>query len=176
MKGEKVDGKTIEELTKPLIQAWVHKREEVIDFICRNMVKPPIKGEITAGKIKHRGLEVKLFDNGRVFYMEQRGVKVSPVFDVKTWKVDENLDPSKSTPMDKIIKDAIKNEQDALDPMKQVRIGGKVKAKKRMKYSRPRNSSRQAPIVNMNPTPGNNDICACGSGKKYKNCHKNRKK
>jgi preprotein translocase subunit SecA len=29
---------------------------------------------------------------------------------------------------------------------------------------------RTLPIRKMGPTPGRNDPCSCGSGKKYKNC------
>ena len=34
-----------------------------------------------------------------------------------------------------------------------------------------RPGERQGTIVNAAPTPGRNDACPCGSGKKYKKCH-----
>jgi preprotein translocase subunit SecA len=30
---------------------------------------------------------------------------------------------------------------------------------------------KASPVVNNLPKTGRNDLCPCGSGKKYKNCH-----
>ena len=38
------------------------------------------------------------------------------------------------------------------------------------KANRPNETTKQEPIVNDGPKVGRNDLCPCGSGKKYKNC------
>lgn len=59
-----------------------------------NLVTPPIKGKITQGKLKHRGLKIVInyvtmgdTDVHSVnFYLEQRGKQVGLRYDVR-WKV-----------------------------------------------------------------------------------------
>ena len=58
------------------------KHEQHLENVLRTKVKPPIKGEITKGKISWRGLRLIQCQKGRNFYswVEQRGEMVGDVF------------------------------------------------------------------------------------------------
>lgn len=57
-------------------------QDKYFEYVLRNLVKPIIKGNITRGKIKWRGLKIcnQVYTNSR--WIEQRGVQVGEKF---TW-------------------------------------------------------------------------------------------
>ena len=65
-----------------------HQTKEIDDLLqtyARNFSNPPIKGEITTGKVKWRGLKMCVKNNhdfSKEYWIEQRGVKISPVITV----------------------------------------------------------------------------------------------
>jgi hypothetical protein len=56
------------------------EQSEIFEDVLRNSALPPIKGEITKGKIKWRGIKLMTYytSNGFVKWVEQRGVIISP--------------------------------------------------------------------------------------------------
>ena len=56
------------------------KEEEIFTIALRTMAEPPIKGEITKGKVKWRGIRIVQLNNGFSYtkWMEQRGKQISP--------------------------------------------------------------------------------------------------
>lgn len=73
----------------------VKKQEEFLEDVLRNRAVPPIKGEITKGKIRWRGLsiyQIKPNLSGvQKIWVEQRGVKISEDFSYGV-EIDFNLD------------------------------------------------------------------------------------
>lgn len=67
--------KAIHELTQLAMRAWETKRDTILDRYLRTLASPPIKGEMTAGKLKWRGIvmcQTTEVVNGFV-WLEQRG-------------------------------------------------------------------------------------------------------
>lgn len=62
------------------IQEQQKKEEEIFTTALRTMVEPPIKGEITKGKVRWRGIRVVQQNDGFKYtkWLEQRGKQVSP--------------------------------------------------------------------------------------------------
>lgn len=60
------------------------RREKWLEDICRNHVTPPIKGEITYGKIRWRGLSLGVFPEAGCECVFQRGKRVGPVFAIES--------------------------------------------------------------------------------------------
>ena len=62
------------------------KEEEIFTTALRIMAEPPIKGEITKGKVKWRGIRIVQYKDGFKYtkWLEQRGKQISPkiVFEV----------------------------------------------------------------------------------------------
>lgn len=64
---------------------------DAVEFACRNLVTPPIKGEITRGKVKWRGLRLKFCTD------EMRMSKVGDKMDficeqrVELWQRDKRI-------------------------------------------------------------------------------------
>ena len=74
-------------LQESIVNEILKRQECFIESILRNHVKPPIKGEITKGKIKWRGLEI-LNDIGySKMWIRQRGIDIPIVFDYSINKI-----------------------------------------------------------------------------------------
>jgi len=56
------------------------KEEEVFTSALRIMAEPPIKGEITKGKVRWRGIRIVQYNDGFTYtkWLEQRGKQISP--------------------------------------------------------------------------------------------------
>ena len=63
-----------------LIQEQQKKEEEIFTAALRIMAEPPIKGEITKGKIRWRGIRIVQYNDGFKYtkWLEQRGKQISP--------------------------------------------------------------------------------------------------
>lgn len=68
-------------LQDSIIKQVMNNQEKFIEDILRNHVKPPIKGEITKGKIKWRGLTIYNDIGYSKLWVSQRGVKIPIIFD-----------------------------------------------------------------------------------------------
>jgi hypothetical protein len=53
--------------------------EDVYNNSLRNNAKPPIRGEITAGKIRYRGIRQVTIPYDGTSWLEQRGKRISPI-------------------------------------------------------------------------------------------------
>ena len=62
------------------IQEQQKKEEEIFTTALRTMAEPPIKGKITKGKIRWRGIRIVQQNNGFKYtkWLEQRGKQISP--------------------------------------------------------------------------------------------------
>ena len=62
------------------IQEQQKKEEEIFTTALRTMAEPPIKGEITKGKVRWRGIRIVHQNDGFKYtkWLEQRGRKISP--------------------------------------------------------------------------------------------------
>ena len=58
----------------------IKRQETIIDRCLREFAKPPIKGKVTAGKLKWRG--IIMVQQGNEKWLEQRGKRISPNFKV----------------------------------------------------------------------------------------------
>lgn len=66
-------------------------KESIFDFALRNNAVPPIKGEITKGKIRYRGIYIVVknnFPDSPETWLEQRGKLISPII-----KIELKLNP-----------------------------------------------------------------------------------
>lgn len=67
-----------------VISRFIHeqqkKEEEIFTIALRTMAEPPIKGEITRGKVKWRGIRIIQQNDGFKYtkWLEQRGKQISP--------------------------------------------------------------------------------------------------
>lgn len=79
---EKVESQTfnIGAVISRFIQEQQKKEEEIFTIALRTMVDPPIKGEITKGKVKWRGIRIVQYNDGFKYtkWLEQRGKQISP--------------------------------------------------------------------------------------------------
>jgi hypothetical protein len=72
-----------------LISEYVEKiqkqEEEIFITALRTMAEPPIKGEITKGKLTWRGIKLirQKVDFSSYSWLEQRGKKISPTVHIK---------------------------------------------------------------------------------------------
>lgn len=62
------------------IQEQQKKDEEIFTIALRTMAEPPIKGEITRGKVRWRGIRIVQYNDGFKYtkWLEQRGKQISP--------------------------------------------------------------------------------------------------
>lgn len=62
------------------IQEQQKKEEEIFTTALRTMAEPPIKGEITKGKVRWRGIRIVQYNDGFKYtkWLEQRGKQISP--------------------------------------------------------------------------------------------------
>lgn len=60
---------------------YIKKRDDILESCLRMYATPPIKGAITKGKLKWRGIIMYIKNNGldpHETWIEQRGVQISP--------------------------------------------------------------------------------------------------
>lgn len=71
----------LQEMEQTIIGSITKRYNELLETAIR-LSEPPIKGEITKGKVKWRGLKIvyKNTFNNLESWVEQRGVKISPSF------------------------------------------------------------------------------------------------
>ena len=81
------------EITNKFLEQIHKKQEELFVYALRNVVEPPIKGEITANKIRWRG--VKLVHKNQLgkseSWLEQRGKRKSEVISFETINNNNNF-------------------------------------------------------------------------------------
>lgn len=72
--------KDMESVTLEVIKKIQKQQEAVIEKALRTFADPPIKGEITKGKIKWRGIKLIVVRNfmKEWRWLEQRGKQISP--------------------------------------------------------------------------------------------------
>lgn len=71
----------IQEIQSKLIAEILIKEDEFIEKYVRENAIPKIKGKITKGKLKWRGIKLCQFEgnpNGTLKWVTQRGVQISP--------------------------------------------------------------------------------------------------
>jgi hypothetical protein len=71
----------IDAVISRFIQEQQKKEEEIFTTALRTMAEPPIKGEITKGKVRWRGIRIVQQNDGGFKYtkwLEQRGKQISP--------------------------------------------------------------------------------------------------
>ena len=71
----------IANVTQSIIKEQAKQENDIFEKCLRTMATPPIKGEITKGKIKWRGITIAQQRNGFVTlrWLEQRGERISPM-------------------------------------------------------------------------------------------------
>lgn len=84
----------ISNLTQRLHDEIRRQEEELFTAALRTMAEPPIKGEITKGKLTWRGIRLIREQVGLDSYswLEQRGKQISPKFHIQAKLPDLNLD------------------------------------------------------------------------------------
>ena len=70
----------ISDVTSRFIQEQQKREEEIFTYALRTIAKPPIKGEITKGKVRWRGIRIVQYYDGFKYtkWLEQRGKQISP--------------------------------------------------------------------------------------------------
>ena len=70
----------ISDVTSRFIQELQKREEEIFTYALRTIAKPPIKGEITKGKVRWRGIRLVQYNDGFKYtkWLEQRGKQISP--------------------------------------------------------------------------------------------------
>lgn len=93
----------------------VEARDEIILYMLRHQVEPPIKGEITKGKIRWRGLQVlEHYPDGVFMGLLQRGKLITPDWPMIKMRQD----------MEKCIMLGISNMHDDFEAVKRHCSGG----------------------------------------------------
>jgi len=83
----------IANVTQRFISEVKKQEEELFTTALRTMAEPPIKGEITKGKIRWRGIRLIRQQVGLDSYswLEQRGKQISPKFHIEAKLPDLNV-------------------------------------------------------------------------------------
>tara|TARA_B110000114_G_scaffold168507_1_gene191517 strand:+ start:421 stop:741 length:321 start_codon:yes stop_codon:yes gene_type:complete len=83
----------IASVTQRFIAEMQKQEEELFTTALRTMAEPPIKGEITKGKITWRGIRIIRQQVGFDTYswLEQRGKQISPKFHIEAKLPDLNV-------------------------------------------------------------------------------------
>lgn len=83
----------IASVTQRFIAEMQKQEEELFTTALRTMAEPPIKGEITKGKITWRGIRLIRQQVGFDYYswLEQRGKQISPKFHIEAKLPDLNV-------------------------------------------------------------------------------------
>jgi hypothetical protein len=75
----------LDNIVNEFIQEQLKWEDEIFTSALRKLAEPPIKGEITKGKIKWRGIRIVIHNDGFKYtkWLEQRGKQISPkiIFD-----------------------------------------------------------------------------------------------
>ena len=98
IKAPNIDFNEIEQLRdvpEQIIKSFVSKQDKILEEAVRANAIPPIKGVLTAGKLKWRGIKLIVQDKGmcnQEMWIEQRGVRISPIIstEFKTIYSDKN--------------------------------------------------------------------------------------
>ena len=71
----------------------MRRESEFFEQHCRENALPKIKGDITAGKLKWRGVYVVVKPKGHLTtkWLEQRGVQISPVLEIGEFAAHDEL-------------------------------------------------------------------------------------
>jgi len=71
---------SIADVISRFISEQQKKEEEIFTSALRIMAEPPIKGEITKGKIRWRGIRIVQYNDDFKYtkWLEQRGKQISP--------------------------------------------------------------------------------------------------
>jgi hypothetical protein len=70
----------LDNIVNKFIQEQLKKEEEIFTSALRIMAEPPIKGDITKGKVRWRGIRIVQHNDGFKYkkWLEQRGKQISP--------------------------------------------------------------------------------------------------
>ena len=79
IKMESKIGDSISKLVSDMIGQYNHQIEGIFTMYLKVLAKPPIKGEITAGKLRWRGITRVIESNSQDTWLEQRGKRISPI-------------------------------------------------------------------------------------------------
>ena len=77
----------LENIQNEIINQFIKKTDEkLMEFITPYLRIAGIKGEVTKGKIKWRGIKMKVHSdiNSTKYQLNQRGIDISPIFEIKT--------------------------------------------------------------------------------------------
>lgn len=80
--------KELDYLQNQIVEQQIIQIEKFVENILRNHVHPVIKGEITKGKIRWRGITILNDINAQKVYVNQRGIDIPIVLDYsleKSW-------------------------------------------------------------------------------------------
>lgn len=71
------------------VSSFIKKRDEIFEKALRENAVPPVKGEITKGKLKWRGIRIAQKSNGfKITYsIQQRGVNIGPEVSLETFVI-----------------------------------------------------------------------------------------
>lgn len=76
----------LEEIQKKQMLEFYQKfdsmREEAFEKAIREVAIPPVKGKITRSKLRLRGIRICQMRFGSETWLEQRGVRISPIFKI----------------------------------------------------------------------------------------------
>jgi hypothetical protein len=75
------DNDVMQELTETIIKSFVEKTDKIFITAVRTMARPPVRGQITKGKLKWRGIELHINNEGlkTTEQLFQRGIPISPI-------------------------------------------------------------------------------------------------
>lgn len=76
----------IDQLQNDIINQYLKNVDEkLMEFITPYLRIAGIKGEVTKGKIKWRGIKIKVHSdiNSTKYQLNQRGIDISPIFEIK---------------------------------------------------------------------------------------------
>lgn len=100
MQLKKIEAPQLKDLPKPLFniadvisrlhQAHLKAEAEVFEQCLRTTAEPVVKGEITAGKLKWRGIRLVRYVAGNQSWLEQRGKRISPIVQLELPKLGLN--------------------------------------------------------------------------------------
>jgi|ERR1035437_350184 hypothetical protein len=84
-KANGIDWSLQEEIEGKIIEEMVHKQNEITEYHLRNTVVPPIKDEITKGKVRWRGLSIGTYNSGlnSTTYLLQRGKQIACLYSME---------------------------------------------------------------------------------------------
>jgi hypothetical protein len=72
----------MEDIVQDLVVRMSEDINDKLEYYVRNLAVPPIKGRLTEGKLRWRGIRMIIMDGGRKRWIEQRGKKISPTIEL----------------------------------------------------------------------------------------------